>query len=30
MQLEEELDSEVIEVTAVLNDLDERREPALA
>lgn len=30
MQLEEELDSEVIELTAVLNDLDERREPTLA
>lgn len=30
MQLEEELDSEVVEVTAVLNDLDERSKPALA
>lgn len=30
MQLEEELDSEVIELTAVLNDLDERRKPTLA
>lgn len=30
MQLEEELDSEVVELTAVLSDLDERREPTLA
>lgn len=30
MQLEEELDSEVIEVASVLNDLDERRQPTLA
>lgn len=30
MQLEEELDSEVVELTAVLDDLDEWREPTLA
>lgn len=30
VQLEEELDGEVVEMTAVLDDLDERRKPALA
>ena len=30
VQLEEELDSEVVEMTAVLNDLDERGKPTLA
>lgn len=30
MQLKEELDSEVVELTAVLNDLDEWRQPTLA
>lgn len=30
VQLEEELDREVVEVAAVLNDLDERRKPTLA
>lgn len=30
VQLEQELDSEVVEMAAVLNDLDERRQPTLA
>lgn len=30
VQLKEELDGEVVEMTAVLNDLDEWRKPTLA
>lgn len=30
MQLEKQLDGEVVEVTAVLNDLDEGRKPTLS